>query len=301
MASVLALPWRYRRWDASPSRRARRSSATSGNFISFRAPAEEAARIARQLPGLSAGGRDGLGALPRRRTSDDEPVPLTAVTGRTLALPAPTGQAARSVTPQPRVRAAHPRPRAKHRHRRPCLTLRGRSSDAPGGPHDASRRATRHVAQDSREPPYWCGFAAVFDGEWLCLPQSLSYLTPDRLHQTNRSMSNLTGNSSASSMTVALLRGAQLIRAFWQTEDATNSPARRDAGRSSGSTDWRVLDPLPGASGGSRGSAGLVYCVGRAGVRLLAVRGITGPRVGAPGDAAPRAHPGHDRAGAASA
>ena len=21
----------------------------------------------------------------------------------------------------------------------------------------------------SREPPYWCGFVAVFDGEWVCV------------------------------------------------------------------------------------------------------------------------------------
>jgi hypothetical protein len=81
----------------------------SGNFISFRAPAEEAARIARQLPGLSEAD---VMALERfhvaaRLTTSGA---VTAVTGRTLALPVPTGEAAAIRDASAREYAANPSP-----------------------------------------------------------------------------------------------------------------------------------------------------------------------------------------------
>jgi hypothetical protein len=65
----------------------------SGSFVTFRAPAEEATRIARQLPGLTDAD---VMALERfhvaaRLTAGGA---VSVVTGRTLALPAPTGHAA---------------------------------------------------------------------------------------------------------------------------------------------------------------------------------------------------------------
>lgn len=113
--------------------------------------------------------------------------------------------------------------------------------------------------------------------------QSLSYLTPDRLHQTNRSMSNLDWQLLNFVHDGRFATGAQVIRAFWQTEDATSNPARRGRRVLKRLTDWRILATLPRRVSGMRGSAGLVYYTGRAGVRLLAVRGITGPRVEVPG------------------
>lgn len=114
-------------------------------------------------------------------------------------------------------------------------------------------------------------------------PQSLSYLTPDRLHQTNRSMSDLDWQLLRFVHDGRFASGAQLIRAFWQTEDATSNPARRGRRALKRLTGWRILATLPRRVSGMRGQAGLVYYTGRAGVRLLATRGITGPRVEVPG------------------
>ena len=77
--------------------------------------------------------------------------------------------------------------------------------------------------------------------------------------------------------------GGQLIRAFWRTDDATSNAARRGRRALKRLTDSRVLATLPRPVSGMRGQAGLVYYTGRAGVRLLAARGIVGPRVEVPG------------------
>ncbi len=64
----------------------------SGNFITFAAPAEESARVARQLPGLSEADVRALGRfqVAARITTAGA---VSTVTGRTLPLPSPTGQA----------------------------------------------------------------------------------------------------------------------------------------------------------------------------------------------------------------
>jgi hypothetical protein len=77
--------------------------------------------------------------------------------------------------------------------------------------------------------------------------------------------------------------GAQLVRAFWQTDDAQSAAARVGRRTLKRLTDWWVLQTLPRKVSGMRGSSGLVYYTGRAGVRLLAARGIHGPRVEVPG------------------
>jgi hypothetical protein len=77
--------------------------------------------------------------------------------------------------------------------------------------------------------------------------------------------------------------GAQLIRAFWNTDNAQSGAARVGRRALKRLTDWRVLRTLPRSISGMRGSAGLIYYTGRAGVRLLAARGVHGPRVEIPG------------------
>ncbi len=64
----------------------------SGSFITFAAPAEEAPRLTRQLPGLTDTDIRALGRfhVAARITSGGA---VSTVTGRTLPLPAPTGQA----------------------------------------------------------------------------------------------------------------------------------------------------------------------------------------------------------------
>lgn len=76
----------------------------------------------------------------------------------------------------------------------------------------------------------------------------------------------------------------QLVRRFWSDKGDRQVRVGRRALRRL--CDWRVLDPLPGrARGGVRGGSDtLIYRVGVAGVRLLAQRGLTQKRLGAPSD-----------------
>jgi hypothetical protein len=68
------------------------------------------------------------------------------------------------------------------------------------------------------------------------------------------------------------------------TSDRDSAAARAGRRALKRLADWRVLDPLPRRIGGRRtGSDGLIYRVGRAGTRLLAARGIYGPRTETPG------------------
>ncbi|MGN6373688.1 MAG: replication-relaxation family protein [Solirubrobacteraceae bacterium] len=114
-------------------------------------------------------------------------------------------------------------------------------------------------------------------------PQSL-YLTPDRLHQLASSLSDLDWQLLGFVHDSRFATGGQLIRTFWQTADRQANAARAGRRALKRLSDWRVLDPLPRKIGGRRsGSEGIVYRTGRAGVRLLATRGITGPRTEMPG------------------
>jgi hypothetical protein len=78
--------------------------------------------------------------------------------------------------------------------------------------------------------------------------------------------------------------GAQLLRAFWFTSDRDTATARAGRRTLKRLADQRVLERLPRRIGGRRtGSDGFVYRVGRAGTRLLAARGVYGPRTETPG------------------
>jgi hypothetical protein len=113
--------------------------------------------------------------------------------------------------------------------------------------------------------------------------QSL-YLTADRLFAVSREMSEPDWAMLSFVHESRIVTGGQLIRTFWQTADPETSEARAGRRVLKRLADWRVLETLPRRIGGMRtGSDGLVYRVGRAGVRLLAARGIHGPCVEAPG------------------
>ncbi len=113
--------------------------------------------------------------------------------------------------------------------------------------------------------------------------QSL-YLTTDRLHRIASEMRERDRQLLEFVHDSRFATGQQLVRAFWQTAHPMSSQARAGRRTLKRLTDWRVLETLPRRIGGIRtGSDGLVYRVGRAGVRLLASRGIHGPRVEAPG------------------
>ncbi len=113
--------------------------------------------------------------------------------------------------------------------------------------------------------------------------QSL-YLTAERLHRTAAELTETDWKLTGFVHESRFASGRQLVRAFWLTDDSMSSQARAGRRALKRLTDWRVLETLPRRIGGIRtGSDGLVYRVGRAGVRLLAARGIHGPRVEVPG------------------
>jgi Replication-relaxation len=137
-----------------------------------------------------------------------------------------------------------------------------------------------HPARDPRAGGASRGFLAA---NGSAPPQSLSYLTASRLHLTRQAMSDLDWQLLTFVHDGRFASGAQLIRAFWQTDNAQSAAARVGRRTLKRLTDWRVLQTLPRNISGMRGSSGLVYFTGRAGVRLLAARGIHGPRVEIPG------------------
>jgi hypothetical protein len=113
--------------------------------------------------------------------------------------------------------------------------------------------------------------------------QSPPYLTASRLYQLDQSMSDLDWQLLKFVHNGRLASGAQLIRAFWQTDNPQSAAARAGRRALKRLADRRILATLPRRITGMRGSAGLVYYTGRGGVRLLAARGIHGPRVEIPG------------------
>jgi hypothetical protein len=148
------------------------------------------------------------------------------------------------------------------------------------------RRPIARPATSSRptgNPAAGAGSSQILAPKGAVSRQSL-YLTSDRLHQISR---ELTDHDQAVLRFVhdsRLATGAQLIRGFWLTRDRDTATARAGRRALQRLADWRVLERLPRRIGGRRtGSDGFIYRVGRAGTRLLAARGIHGPRVEMPG------------------
>jgi hypothetical protein len=110
------------------------------------------------------------------------------------------------------------------------------------------------------------------------------YLTADRLFRIAQEMTESDWRVLRFVHESRFATGGQLIRVFWQTGDRESGAARAGRRRLKRLCDRLVLDVLPRRIGGMRtGSHGMIYRVGRAGVKLLAARGITGPKVEAPG------------------
>jgi hypothetical protein len=148
------------------------------------------------------------------------------------------------------------------------------------------KRPTKRPGATSRlaaNPRNGAASAAISTANGSVSTQPHSYLTPERLHQISRSMSEPDWRLLDFIHQSRFATGDQLIRAFWRTGDATSNAARRGRRALKRLTDWRVLQTLPRRVSGMRGSAGLVYYPGQAGVRLLGARGVAGPRVEVPG------------------
>jgi len=114
-------------------------------------------------------------------------------------------------------------------------------------------------------------------------PQPL-YLTADRLFRISTEMTELDWMVLGFVHESRFATSGQLMRVFWQTSDRESGAARVGRRALKRLCDRLVLDVLPRRVGGLRtGSHGMIYRVGRAGVKLLRTRGISGPRVEQPG------------------
>jgi hypothetical protein len=114
-------------------------------------------------------------------------------------------------------------------------------------------------------------------------PQT-QYLTAARLERLAEALSDRDRDLLRFVHDNRFATGHQLVRRFWQTSDQGSAGARAGRRALKRLVDLRVLSTLPRRIGGVRtGSQGLVYAVGRAGVRLLAARGVSGARVELPG------------------
>lgn len=110
------------------------------------------------------------------------------------------------------------------------------------------------------------------------------YLTAARLEQLAEALSDCDREVLRVVHDNRFATGHQLVRRFWQTSDQASAGARAARRALKRLVDLRVLSTLPRRIGGIRtGSQGLVYGTGRAGVRLLAVRGVGGSRIEVPG------------------
>jgi hypothetical protein len=115
-------------------------------------------------------------------------------------------------------------------------------------------------------------------------PSRSNYITAERLYRTHERMSDTDWLILSFLSDCRLASGHQLVRRFWLTSQRNDPHARAGRRALKRLSDWRVLDALPRRVGGERaGSAGMVYAVGVAGVKLLARRGEQANRLEAPG------------------
>jgi hypothetical protein len=113
----------------------------------------------------------------------------------------------------------------------------------------------------------------------------VNYVTAERLHWIAGEMEERDWTVLSFLSATRLASGRQLARRHWGAAEEGDSAEARAARRTLKRLgDWRVLDWLPRRVGGRRaGSAGMVYSVGVAGVKLLAQRGFQPRRLEAPG------------------
>jgi hypothetical protein len=146
----------------------------------------------------------------------------------------------------------------------------------------ASPTASRGLLDLSRKP----GTSRQLSTTKDCAAAGSSRITADRLQQIAARLTEQDWQALDFVSTSRLATGKQLVRCLWlvdrHSEPSQARIARRALKRLS---DWRVLEPLAGRSVGGLhgGSETIVYGVGAAGVRLLAMRGQHQARLGTPG------------------
>lgn len=151
-----------------------------------------------------------------------------------------------------------------------------------------TRPIARPIAQRTggRNPAAGAGSRQISTGEDRA-PARSNYITGSRLQRMAADMTAVDWELLAFVASCRLVSGRQLSVRFWLA-DRDRDPARARAARRALKrlSAWRVLDQLPGrARGGLRGGSGtLIYRVGVAGARLLAIRGLHQKRLDAPGE-----------------
>ena len=119
-----------------------------------------------------------------------------------------------------------------------------------------------------------------------CTPARPSRITTDQLQQISARLSEQDWQTLSFVAASRLASGKQLVRGVWMADRETQPSQARIARRAIKRLgDWRVIDALPGRTVGGLhgGSDTIVYGVGAAGARLLAIRGQHQSRLGTPG------------------
>jgi hypothetical protein len=119
-----------------------------------------------------------------------------------------------------------------------------------------------------------------------CAPARPSRITADQLQQIASRLTEQDWQALGFVAASRLVSGKQLVRGVWLADRESQPSQARIARRAIKRLgDWRVIDPLPGRTVGGLhgGSETIVYGVGAAGVRLLAIRGQHQARLGTPG------------------
>jgi hypothetical protein len=146
----------------------------------------------------------------------------------------------------------------------------------------ASPTASRTICDLSRSGGGSASVSAAKD----CAPARPSRITADQLQQITDRLSEQDWQALGFVAASRLASGKQLVRGVWMADRQTHPSEARVARRAIKRLgDWRVIDRLPGRTVGGLhgGSETIVYGVGAAGVRLLAIRGQHQSRLGTPG------------------
>ena len=117
-------------------------------------------------------------------------------------------------------------------------------------------------------------------------PARPSRITADQLQQIAARLSEQDWQALSFVAASRLASGKQLVRGVWMVDRETQPSQARIARRAIKRLgDWRVIGALPGRTVGGLhgGSDTIVYGVGAAGARLLAIRGQYQSRLGTPG------------------
>ena len=146
----------------------------------------------------------------------------------------------------------------------------------------ASPTASRTLCDLSRNGGGSASSSAAKD----CATARPSRITADQLQQIADRLSEQDWQALGFVAASRLASGKQLVRGVWMADRETHPSEARIARRAIKRLgDRRVIDPLPGRTVGGLhgGSETIVYGVGAAGVRLLAIRGQHQSRLGTPG------------------